>query len=100
MLKNTTQIRNPQLFMALKWCINNSIRRQTHVVTNAEFEWNVIQERLYASTLLSIDRETEVYNVIFILYSLHLFLVFFSYSLKYSSQRHTKNVVFFKFFPA
>lgn len=69
MLKNTTQIRNPQLFKALKWCINNRIRRQTHVVSNAEFEWNVIQERLYASTLLSIDRETEVNNVIFILYS-------------------------------
>lgn len=89
MLKNTTQIRNTQLFMALKWCINNSIRRQTHVVTNAEFEWNVIQERLYSSTLLSTDRETEVNNVIFINTVFTLFLVFFFYSLKYSPQRHT-----------
>lgn len=88
MLKNTTQIRNTQLFMALKWCINNIIRRQTHVVANAEFEWNVIQERLYSSTLLSTYRETEVNNVIFINTVFTLFLVFFFYSLKYSPQRH------------
>lgn len=70
-MENTTQIRNLQLFMALKWCINNSIRRQTHVLANVEFERNVIQEGLYSFPLLSTDGETEVNNAIFILYILY-----------------------------
>lgn len=72
-MKNTTQIRKPQLFMAWKWCINSSIRRQTHLLCSVKFERNVIQQVFYSTTLFCADRETKVNIAIFIPYIFPLY---------------------------